>query len=43
MVIYTFTINMYAAKGLTVQWQRPLAGELPPRVQSLGAAQFVEK
>jgi hypothetical protein len=27
-----------------VQWQRPLAGELlPPRVQSLGAAQFVEK
>jgi hypothetical protein len=26
-----------------VQWQRPLAGELPPRVQSLGAAQFVGK
>jgi hypothetical protein len=31
------------AKGLTVQWQRPLVGELPPKVQSLGAAQFVEK
>jgi hypothetical protein len=23
-----------------VQWQMPLAGEAPPRVQSLGAAQF---
>jgi hypothetical protein len=23
-----------------VQWQRPPAGELPPRVQSLGSAQF---
>jgi hypothetical protein len=26
-----------------VQWQRPPAGELPPRVQSLGAAQFAGK
>jgi hypothetical protein len=26
-----------------VRWQRPLPGEIPPRVQSLGAAQFVEK
>jgi hypothetical protein len=29
-----------AAKGFTVQWQMPPAGELPPRVQFLGAAQF---
>ena len=28
----------HSAKGLTVQWQRPLAGVLPPRVQTLGAA-----
>ena len=27
-----------AAKGLTVQWQRPLVGVLPLRVQTLGAA-----
>ncbi|RLM70316.1 double-stranded RNA-binding protein 8-like [Panicum miliaceum] len=36
--------DMDAAReaGFTVQWQRPPAGELPPRVQSVGAAQFVE-
>jgi hypothetical protein len=38
-----FTEEELCAKGLTVQWQRPLAGEYPPRVQSLGAAQFVKK
>jgi hypothetical protein len=26
------------AKELMAQWQRPLAGRLPPRVQTLGAA-----
>jgi hypothetical protein len=33
-----FILNF--AKGFTVQWQRPPAGVFPPRVQSLGAAQF---
>jgi hypothetical protein len=28
------------AKGFTVRWPLPPAGELPPRVQSLGSAQF---
>jgi hypothetical protein len=30
-------------KGLTVQWQTLLAGDLQPKVQSLGATQCVEK
>jgi hypothetical protein len=30
------------AKGFTEQWKSPPAGELLPRVRSLGAAQFVE-
>ncbi|GJN06078.1 hypothetical protein PR202_ga23765 [Eleusine coracana subsp. coracana] len=34
----SFAINIVAiVKGLTVQWQRPLAGVLPPRVPPLGA------
>jgi len=28
------------AKGFTAQWQRPLVGGLPPRVQILGAALY---
>ena len=35
-------IYVTIAKGFTVQWQKPPAGELSPRVQSLGVAQFVE-
>ena len=31
------TLSLHA-KGLTAQWQRPLVGVLPPRVQILGAA-----
>jgi hypothetical protein len=41
--ILTFSILLskpiiYWAKGLKAWWQRSLAGELPPRVRSLGAA-----
>jgi hypothetical protein len=36
-------ILLEKANMFMVQWQRPTAVELLPRVQSLGAAQFVEK
>jgi hypothetical protein len=36
-------ILLEKAKVFMVQWQRPPAEELLPWVQSLGAAQFVEK
>ena len=35
--VYISAIRLLDAKGLTVQWQRPLVGVLLPRVQTLGA------